>query len=125
MLGKCQWKMFSRARNETDPRVVAERPQMQTVLNCFLDAIKTVPKPKDNRQDPILEPHYKLVAIVHKLVTYWDLKPQEGANLLQQQPFAVRKGEYVASTTPRTGRHLFLRVCATCEMPTNNTGTIV
>ncbi|KAH8801748.1 hypothetical protein F5884DRAFT_741068 [Xylogone sp. PMI_703] len=95
MLGKCQWKMYHKVLLPVDERTQADRPQMQAVLSCFLNAIKTVPKPKDSRQDPILEPHYKLVSIVHKLVIRGDMKPQEGANLLQQQPYAIRKGEYV------------------------------
>ncbi|RFU30319.1 hypothetical protein B7463_g6002, partial [Scytalidium lignicola] len=95
MLGKCQWKMYCKALQDVDDRIKAQRPEMQAVLNCFLNAIKTVPKPKDSRQDPILEPHYKLVSIVHKLVMFGHLKPQEGANHLQQQPYAIRKGEYV------------------------------
>ena len=41
------------------------------VLDAFGKAIECVPERRDSRhpdKDPILEPHYKLVSIVHKLV---------------------------------------------------------
>ncbi|KAF4630688.1 hypothetical protein G7Y89_g7450 [Cudoniella acicularis] len=95
MLGKCLWKMFVKAADEWDPKVKATKPSMESVVGSFVKAIKTVPKPKDGRQEPILEPHYKLVSIVHKLVMLGAMQPQAGANLLQQQPFAYDKGEPV------------------------------
>jgi hypothetical protein len=95
MLGKCLWKMFCKADDEYDVRVKANKPTVEDVLKPFVNAIKTVPKPRDSRQEPILEPHYKLVSIVHKLVLMRAMEPQAGADLLQQQPYAVRKGEHV------------------------------
>jgi hypothetical protein len=95
MLGKCYWKMYCKADEEYDVRVTANKPTMETVLNAFINAARTVPKPKDSRQEPILEPHYKLVSIVHKLVMMRVMEPQAGADLLQQQPYALRKGEAV------------------------------
>ncbi len=50
------------------------------VIDCFVRAIQTLPA----RKDPIFEPHYKLVSIVHKLV--------------------VKGGLEVRSTMDRTGR---------------------
>lgn len=41
---------------------------MQDVLDALLDAISTLPQKKDSRSDPIFEPHFKLVTVVHKLV---------------------------------------------------------
>jgi hypothetical protein len=38
------------------------------VVNALVKAIENSPQCKDNRQEPTLEPHYKLVSIVHKLV---------------------------------------------------------
>jgi hypothetical protein len=96
MLGKCYWKMFCKVDDEWDERAKAKKPTVHDILHAFVNAIKTVPKPKDSRQEPILEPHYKLVSIVHKLVIKKALEPQAGADLLQQQPYAIRKGEHVA-----------------------------
>jgi hypothetical protein len=95
MLGKCLWKMFCKAADEWDPAVQATKPSVDEVLRAFINAIKTVPRPRDSRQEPILEPHYKLVSIVHKMVMLGALQPQTAADVLQQQPYAARKGEPV------------------------------
>jgi hypothetical protein len=95
MIGKCLWKMYCKAGDEWDPKDRANPPAMQSVLNAFVKAVRTVPKPRDSRQDPILEPHYKIVSIVHKLVMKGDMEPQAGANLLQEQPYKIRKGEEI------------------------------
>jgi hypothetical protein len=83
-----------------DPAIAARevRPTMASVIEAFAMAIETVPKPKDHRQDPILEPHYKLMSIAHKLVIRGDIEPQDAADLLQRQPYAIRKGEHVVVT---------------------------
>lgn len=42
----------------------------QTVIDAFVRAIDSCPDKRDSRhpdKDPILEPHYKLVSVVHKL----------------------------------------------------------
>lgn len=65
MLGKCLWKMHCHDReNGENP----SRVSVTEVIDSFLQAIDTIPSKRDNRQDPLLEPHYKLVSIVHKLV---------------------------------------------------------
>lgn len=48
-------------------RRVGHRP----VIDAFVRAIETCPEKRDSKhpdKDPILEPHYKLVSVVHKLV---------------------------------------------------------
>jgi len=87
--------MYCNSSIEYDEKIKANKPTMDATLNAFVNAIKTVPKPRDSRQEPILEPHYKLVSIVHKLVIMRAMEPQAGADLLQQQPYALRKGETV------------------------------
>lgn len=64
-IGKCLWKMFS---CEDSMRTTSKRVEMHDVLNAFRKAISALPKRKDSRADPIFEPHFKLVSIVHKLV---------------------------------------------------------
>lgn len=95
MLGKCYWKMYCKVDDEWDERAKAKRPSIDDIIRAFVNAIRTVPKPKDSRQDPILEPHYKLASVVHKLVVLKAMEPQAGADLLQQQPYAIRKGEAI------------------------------
>ncbi|KAL3420940.1 Histone transcription regulator 3-like protein [Phlyctema vagabunda] len=93
MLGKCLWKLYCKA--PVDEKDRASRPNMSDFLQSFVRAIETAPKQKDTRSELTLEPHYKLMSIVHRLVMMRDMEPQEGANLLQRQPFAIRKGEEV------------------------------
>lgn len=47
--------------------------EVDDILESLDSAIEYLPKKKDNRFDPILEPHLKLVSIVHKLVRRGDL----------------------------------------------------
>jgi hypothetical protein len=65
MLGKCLWKMWTRSHDElSEP---SRRPMYEEALESFSRAIKKLPG-RDSRKEPILEPHYKLVSVVHKLV---------------------------------------------------------
>ena len=50
-----------------------KRVDHQLVIAAIVQAIEACPEKRDSRhpeKDPILEPHYKLVSIVHKLVRY-------------------------------------------------------
>lgn len=49
-------------------RTTSKRVEMQDVLDALLDAIANLPQRKDSRADPIFEPHFKLVSVVHRLV---------------------------------------------------------
>lgn len=105
MLGKCLWKLHVR-EDRQEPRT--ERPTVEKVISAFEKAIETVPKPRDTRAEPIIEPHYKLVSVAYKLVRYGRMTPQAAANLLQSQPFAIRKGEPVEITTPESWKAFIL-----------------
>jgi hypothetical protein len=68
MLGKCLWKMHN---CEDEIRGKARHITYTEVLDAFTRAIELLPERRDSKhseKDPILEPHYKLVSIVHKLV---------------------------------------------------------
>ncbi|OCK79281.1 hypothetical protein K432DRAFT_330482 [Lepidopterella palustris CBS 459.81] len=85
MLGKCLWKMHHAdevARGNCKP------PGYQEVVDAFVRAIEILPEKKDNRREPILEPHYKLVSIVHKLVQHKEIEPEVGSEILQNTPYA-------------------------------------
>lgn len=52
-------------------RGTARRISHQPVIDAFVRAIEACPEKRDSRhpdKDPILEPHYKLASVVHKLV---------------------------------------------------------
>jgi hypothetical protein len=63
-------------------------------LEQSVAVVSALPKPRHG-QDPILEPHYKIVSVVHKLVMLGDLQHQEAADILQRQPYAIDDGERV------------------------------
>jgi len=49
----------------------ARRPVCTDILDALKRAIAAVPDRRDSRhpdREPVLEPHYKLVSVVHKLV---------------------------------------------------------
>ena len=64
MLGKSLWKMYNHPGK-------ASEVGLHGMLDAFTKAIENVPERRDSRhpeKEPILEPHYKLVSVVHKLV---------------------------------------------------------
>ena len=68
MLGKVLWKLHNCA---DEVRGAVKRIDPQPVIDAFVRAIETCPERRDSRhpeKEPILEPHYKLVSVVHKLV---------------------------------------------------------
>jgi hypothetical protein len=58
---KCLWKMFRSPQNRG--KVCAE-----DVLDTITEAIEALPPKKEKSNEPILEPHFKLVSTVHKMV---------------------------------------------------------
>ena len=63
MLGKCLWKI-----NYTDSS--SANGSLEMLLDVLKKAIQCVPNKRDRHsdKDPILEPHYKIVSVVYKLV---------------------------------------------------------
>ena len=83
MLGKCLWKMLQNPDPKSRRKVLAGE-----VLDAFSEAIENLPERKDSRADHILEPHFKLVSIVHKLVHRKMLTLMQGSDALQLIPWA-------------------------------------
>ena len=80
MLGKCLWKMYSANESTRGSRT---SPDMQEIITAFCNALEVLPSRKN--KDPILEPHYKLVSIIHKLVRRKDLEPSRASAILQER----------------------------------------
>lgn len=102
MVAKCTWKMYQKLPTSLDHRDRRDRPTMQAVISTLEKAVEVVsalPKPRHG-QDPILEPHYKIVSVMHKLVMRGDIAPQEAADILQRQPYAIQDGEHVELKEP-------------------------
>lgn len=87
ILGKCLWKMHSAPDHvrQHDQRSSAEK-----VLESFTRAIELLPDKKDSREkkEPTLEPHYKLVSIVHKLLSRGELSLEQARVALDHTPYA-------------------------------------
>jgi hypothetical protein len=83
MLSKCLWKMLTRPDEESRRRVA-----VQEVLETCAEAIEHLPARKDSRADHILEPHFKIVSIAHKLVNRKLLTPLQGSQAVQMTPWA-------------------------------------
>ena len=66
MHGKCLWKMYIHAseKEKGDRKFI----EVGEVIEAFMKAVQILADHKDSRQDLILEPHFKLVSVVHKLV---------------------------------------------------------
>ncbi|KAL9489728.1 hypothetical protein ACSS6W_002005 [Trichoderma asperelloides] len=91
MLAKCYWKMYQTPEEQLDSKDLHSRIEMTTLLKALKDAVNVAYNARKSRSsDPILEPHYKIVSIVHKLVMRGDLPAKEAAELLSEQPFGVQ-----------------------------------
>ncbi|GAB7363133.1 hypothetical protein MBLNU230_g3422t1 [Neophaeotheca triangularis] len=90
LLGKCLWKMHDAPDAVRMPDRNAP-PTPQEVIACFVKAIELLPDKRDTRdtkREPVLEPHYKLVSIVHKMVTRGRIGLEEASDALQKTPYA-------------------------------------
>jgi hypothetical protein len=67
MRSKCLWKMLCYQDNDSEQLNDEQLVDPSEVIHCCVHAIKYVPERKSG-QEPIFEPHYKLVSIVFKLV---------------------------------------------------------
>jgi hypothetical protein len=83
LLGKCLWKMLTHPQADSRRKV-----HIEEVLDAFSEAIECLPERKDSRADHILEPHFKLVSVVHKLVHRNMLTPLQGSDALQATTWA-------------------------------------
>ncbi|EME88864.1 uncharacterized protein MYCFIDRAFT_160012 [Pseudocercospora fijiensis CIRAD86] len=100
MIGKCMWKMHS-ANNES--RRHDTSPSGEQVLQAFVRALELLPdkdkkESKDSKKEPLLEPHYKLVSIIHKLFV-------RGSISLEQAKEAIHHTHYSRREDFPDGRH--------------------
>ncbi|OAA65599.1 histone protein transcriptional corepressor [Niveomyces insectorum RCEF 264] len=100
MFSKCCWKMYQKPVDQLSDRERRSHPTMDDVIESLEKSIQVVsllPKPRHG-QDPVLEPHYKMVSIVDKLVRRGDMHAQAAADLLQRQPYAIQQAATVSVT---------------------------
>ncbi|KUI68636.1 hypothetical protein VM1G_03674 [Cytospora mali] len=101
MLAKCLWKMHQKPQDALEEKDRQSQPTVKTVVKALektIEVVSLLPKPRHG-QDPVLEPHYKIVSILHKLVNLKRLPIKEAAEILQRQPYAVHRGQEVTIET--------------------------
>jgi hypothetical protein len=95
MLGKCQWKMYR--ANADAAYVAAERgeppqpnngPTWEQVVESFVSAIDNLPEKRERGREPILEPHYKLVTVAHKLLQRRAIDFEKGAEIVSNTSYS-------------------------------------
>lgn len=77
---KCLWKMLRSPENQG-------RVSVEDVLDAIIEAIESLPK-KGKSHEPILEPHFKLVSIIHKMVRRHDITYAQAQEYLQVSSYA-------------------------------------
>ena len=82
-LGKCLWKMVQSPENDRVRR--PDKPE--EVLAAFVEAVEVAPY-KERSSEPVLEPHFKLVSTVHKMVHKKMISPHQGQQWLRHTRFA-------------------------------------
>ncbi|EEA27421.1 Histone transcription regulator 3 [Talaromyces marneffei ATCC 18224] len=87
MLSKCRWKMFN---SDEATRGNARMMTIDEVLDPLLDAIEALPQRKERGSlpDRILEPHFRLASVLHKLVTRKLLEPSKAGEILAETPWS-------------------------------------
>ena len=88
MMGNCLWKMLNHEDNLDRDGIALVKPG--DVIYALTRAIETLPEHRSHRGDPILEPHYKLVSVVHKMIKQGCLEPERGSNILQATRYSRR-----------------------------------
>ncbi|KAH9844824.1 histone transcription regulator 3 [Teratosphaeria destructans] len=87
ILGKCLWKMHS-----ASPEVLGsdDPPSADEVLAAIIKSIELLPDKKDSRErkEPTLEPHYKLVSVVHKMVVRGSIGLEQAREALENTQYA-------------------------------------
>jgi tetratricopeptide (TPR) repeat protein len=89
MLGKALWKMHAAPEHLKGRR--DQPPSAEKVLQAFIQAIELLPDSKKDskeRKEPTLEPHYKLVSIVHKLFMHGELSLEQAKEALDHTSYS-------------------------------------
>ncbi|KAG6295231.1 hypothetical protein E4U46_004901 [Claviceps purpurea] len=102
MLGKCYWKMYQTPEDDldrTDKKARITLSSLLAILKKSIEVSQSARKTKNS--EPILEPHYKLASILHKLVTRGDIPAADAASILAEQPFGIvaKPNDHFASFT--------------------------
>ncbi|KAJ4342559.1 Histone transcription regulator 3 [Ascochyta clinopodiicola] len=99
MLAKSLWKMWAANHNAlieaaSSGAAPPDRngPGWDEVINPIVGAIERLPDKKGKSGEPILEPHYKLISIVHKLVQRRAIDQRKGIEALSNTFYSKNIG---------------------------------
>jgi ribosomal protein S16 len=95
MYAKCLWKMFQKPVEQLDHKDRDSKPTVNDVIAALERTVEVVVAQQKPRQDPILEPHYKILSVIHKLVMRGHLDRREAYTILQRQPFAPKLSDEI------------------------------
>ncbi|CEJ92737.1 hypothetical protein VHEMI08369 [[Torrubiella] hemipterigena] len=113
MLSKCLWKMYETPEDQLDDRDKTSRITKEMVLESLKKAIEVShPRRKSRDRDLILEPHYKIVSVLHKLVISKKLPAREAADILAKMPLGVRVNDddvYASFSEPEDWEEYIIR----------------
>ena len=88
---KCLWKMYEIRAAIGDKDMGEDRAYL---VECLQEAVRVVAAvPKSRHSDPILEPHYKILTILNKLVLQHGMPIKEAGGILSKQPFGLPFGD--------------------------------
>lgn len=92
MIGKCLWKMHA-APSRLRP--TGDAPTAERVVQALVRSLELLPdkdRKPDGKKEAVLEPHYKLVSVVHKLLTVTKtIDLQQAKEALEHTPFAQKQ----------------------------------
>ena len=103
MYAKCLWKMYQKPADDLDQNDRRTQPTVQAVVAALERSVQVVTAQQKPRQDPVLEPHYKILSVIHKLVLRQDMAQQEAVDILQRQPFAPQHGKKITLDKNKNG----------------------
>ncbi|POR38347.1 Histone transcription regulator 3 [Tolypocladium paradoxum] len=90
MLAKCYWKMHQTPAQQLDSTDQKAVVSSKLVLSTLKKSIEVATNARKSRNsEPILEPHYKIASILHKMVIRGDMPAADAAAILSEQPFGV------------------------------------
>ncbi|KAF9765459.1 Histone transcription regulator 3 [Fusarium sp. DS 682] len=94
--------MYQTSDDQLDVKDMKSKISLELLIETLKKAVKVAHNARRGRNsDPILEPHYKIVSILHKLVMRGDLPSKDAAAILAEQPFglAVNPDDHFSSFT--------------------------
>ena len=113
MLSKCYWKMYQTPDDQLDVKDMASKVSLDLLIDTLKKAVKVAHNARRGRNtDPIFEPHYKIVSILHKLVVRGDLPSKKAAEILSEQPFGLEvdpEDHYASFSEPEDWEEYIIR----------------